>query len=153
MEISYLMRLNAASQLSHGWFHVSFVVVKSGRATDCSRVPSAFFYLSSLRHRFTLIFHRPSEVCNSANQATDISSMFNLLHPSGLLTYHQGLTLKNCTWCSLCVERFVRISEQTAVFALYTINWLVFITVVESVYSAVQTGCLYKADCVSSVKG
>jgi len=49
-----------------------------------------------------------------------------------------GLILKNSTWCSLCVERFVRISEQTAAFALYVINWLVFISVVESVYRAVR---------------
>jgi len=41
--------------------------------------------------------------------------------------------MKNSTWCSLCVECFVRISEQTATFALYVINWLDFITVVESV--------------------
>jgi hypothetical protein len=34
---------------------------------------------------------------------------------------------------------FVRISEQTATFALYSINWLVFITEVESVYSTVRT--------------
>jgi hypothetical protein len=48
---------------------------------------------------------------------------------------------------------FVRISEQTTAFALYVINWLVFITVVESVYSAVRTDSLYKADYVSSLKG
>jgi hypothetical protein len=30
-------------------------------------------------------------------------------------------------------EWFVRFSERTATFALYIINWLVFITVVESV--------------------
>ena len=53
----------------------------------------------------------------------------------------------------LCVECFVRISEQTATFALYIINWLVFITMVESVYCAVRTDCLYKADYVSSLKG
>jgi len=54
--------------------------------------------------------------------------------------------MKNSTWCSLCVECFVRISEQTAAFVLYVINWLVFITVEESVYSAVRTDSLYKAD-------
>jgi hypothetical protein len=48
---------------------------------------------------------------------------------------------------------FVRISEQTETFALYIIKWLVFITVVESVYSAVPTDSLYKADYVSSFKG
>jgi hypothetical protein len=42
----------------------------------------------------------------------------------------------------------VRISEQTAAFAVYVINWLVFITVVESVYSAVRTDSLYKANYV-----
>jgi hypothetical protein len=42
----------------------------------------------------------------------------------------------------------VRISEQTVTFDLYIINWLVFITVVESVYSAVRTDYLYKADYV-----
>ena len=43
--------------------------------------------------------------------------------------------------------------EQTATFALYIINWLVFITVLERVYSAVRTDALYKADNVSSLKG
>ena len=57
------------------------------------------------------------------------------------------------TWCSLCFECFVRISEQTTAFALYVINWLVFITVVESVYSAVRTDSLYKADYVCSLNG
>jgi hypothetical protein len=41
---------------------------------------------------------------------------------------------------------FVRISEQTATFALQNIKWLVFITEVESVYSAVRTESLYKTD-------
>ena len=45
------------------------------------------------------------------------------------------------------------ISEQTATFALYSINWLVFVTVVEGVYCAVRTDFLYKADYVSSLKG
>jgi hypothetical protein len=39
---------------------------------------------------------------------------------------------------------FVRISEQTATFALYDINRLFFITKVESVYCAVRTESLYK---------
>ena len=45
-------------------------------------------------------------------------------------------------WC------FVRISEQSATFALYIINCLVFITLLEIVYSAVRTDALYKADYV-----
>jgi hypothetical protein len=41
---------------------------------------------------------------------------------------------------------FVRISEQRATFALYNIKRLVFITQVESVYSAVRTDSLHKTD-------
>ena len=78
---------------------------------------------------------------------------FNLLKPSGYFTYHQGLTFKNSTWRSLCTECFVRISEQTATFAFYSINWLIFITEMESVCCAVRTDSLYTADYVSSLKG
>jgi hypothetical protein len=65
------------------------------------------------------------------------------------------LTFKNSTWCLLCVDCFVSISEETATFALYKyiINWLTFITVVENVYSAVRADSLYTADYVSSLKG
>ena len=75
----------------------------------------------------------------------------NLLKPRRFFTYHQVLTFKNSTRLSLCVKCFVRISEQTAIFALYIINWLVSIIVVESVYCAVRTGSLNKAVCASSL--
>jgi len=47
---------------------------------------------------------------------------------------------------------FVFIWEQTATCATYSINWLVFITEMKSVYSAVRTGSLHKAVCASSLK-
>ena len=37
-------------------------------------------------------------------------------------------------------------SKQTAIISLYSINWMVYITEMESVYSAVRTESLYKAD-------
>jgi len=46
--------------------------------------------------------------------------------------------IQNFYMVPLCIECFVQISEQTVTFALYIINWLVFITVVESVYSALR---------------
>ena len=48
---------------------------------------------------------------------------------------------------------FVFIWEQTATCATYSINWLVFITDMKSVYCAVRTGYLNKAVCASSLKG
>jgi len=47
---------------------------------------------------------------------------------------------------------FVFIWEQTAVCATYSTNWLVFITEMKSVYSAVRTVSLNKAVCASSLK-
>ena len=47
---------------------------------------------------------------------------------------------------------FVFISEQTATCATYSVNGLVFIPEMKSVYSAVRTGALNKAVCASSVK-
>jgi len=46
---------------------------------------------------------------------------------------------------------FVFIWEQTATCATYNTNWLVFITEMKSVYSAVRTGSLNKAVCASSL--
>jgi len=48
---------------------------------------------------------------------------------------------------------FVFIREQTATCATYSINWLVFITEMKSVYSAVRTGSLNKAVCASFLNG
>ena len=47
---------------------------------------------------------------------------------------------------------FVFIWEQTATCVTYSINWLVFITEMKSVYSAVRTGSLNKAVCALSLK-
>ena len=58
----------------------------------------------------------------------------------GLIPYTKQITL--------FFKSLIRFS-MTATFALYVINWLVFITVVESVYSEVRTDSLYKADYVS----
>jgi len=57
---------------------------------------------------------------------------------------------RNSAWCPLCVQCFARISEHTAAFAVYVINWFVFITMVESVYSVVRTGSLNKAVCTTA---
>jgi hypothetical protein len=70
--------------------------------------------------------------------------LINLLKPTGYVIHHQFniqqlyalLTLFMC---------FVFTWEQTATCATYIINWLVFITELKSVYSAVRTGALNTA--------
>ena len=75
---------------------------------------------------------------------------FNLLKPTSCV--HQQLKPKK--WYSAHTELmcFVFIWEQTATCTTYSINWLVFITEMKSVYSAVRTGSLNKAVCASSLK-
>jgi hypothetical protein len=67
------------------------------------------------------------------------------MHQSLLYVSHDLLVkLTNYTFCPHSVFMcFVWISEQTAIISLYSINWLVFITEMESVYCAVRTGSLY----------
>ena len=61
-----------------------------------------------------------------------------------------GLTRNNSTFRPHSVFMcFVRISEQTAIISLYSIDWLVFITETEFVYCAVRTGSLYTASLVA----
>jgi len=55
-----------------------------------------------------------------------------------------GLKIKKFYMVLALCWVFVLILEQTATFSLYIINWVAFITVVESVYSAVRTGSLNK---------
>ena len=67
-----------------------------------------------------------------------LTRVFNLLKPRGF---------------SLVFNFCLVISKHTSTFALYIINWLVFITVVECVYCSVRTDSLYTADYVSYLKG
>jgi hypothetical protein len=54
-----------------------------------------------------------------------------------------GLTFTDSTFCPHSVFMcFLRISEQTAIISLYSINWLGFITETESVYGAIRAESL-----------
>jgi hypothetical protein len=64
-----------------------------------------------------------------------------------------SLTFNNLRSAHTVFMCFVFIWEQTATCATYCLNWLVFITEMKSVYSAVGTGSLNKAVCASSLKG
>ena len=72
--------------------------------------------------------------------------LFNLLKPTGNYTYHKVYHSKILHHCLMEFICFVWISEQTANFVLRGVKKLVFITEVESVYSAVRTETLYNAD-------
>ena len=76
----------------------------------------------------------------------------NLLKPTGHVMHHQ-FNIQQLYALPTLYLCFVCIWEQTATCATYSINWLVFITEMKSVYSAVRTGSLNKAVCASSLKG
>ena len=75
-----------------------------------------------------------------------------LLNPTGYMIHQpvkHSTTVRSAHTVFMC---FVFIWEQTATCATYSINWLVFITEMKSVYSAVRAGSLNKAVRASSVK-
>ena len=79
--------------------------------------------------------------------------LFNLLKPTGHVmnqqfNIQQLYVLPTLYLCVLYLSDL-----QTATFATYSINWLVFITDMKSVYCAVRTGSLNKAVWASSLKG
>ena len=76
----------------------------------------------------------------------------NHLQPTGHVMHHQ-FNIQQLYALPTLYLCFVFIWEQTATCATYNINWLVFITEMKSVYSAVRTGSLNTAVCASSVKG
>ena len=73
------------------------------------------------RNCFLSRFYAPNSALISESTTVSKDSI-NLSKPSGYFSYQPGLTFKNSTWYKLCFEYFVRISEQTATFALYIIN-------------------------------
>ena len=90
-------------------------------------------------------FHLPATNTNKTR--------INLLKPTGYVMHHQvqhSTTVRSAHTVFMCL---VFISEQTATCATYSINRLVFVTEVKSVYSAVRTGSLNKTVCASSLKG
>jgi len=77
----------------------------------------------------------------------------NLLQPNGYVMHQQvwhWAIVRSAHTEFVC---FVCICEQTATCATYSINWLVFIAEMKSVYCAVQTASLNKAVCSSYLKG
>ena len=102
--------------------------------------------------------------CDCGNEKFGFHTMWEislLIFGNCLLTFRSlAISLRTTrfniqisTWCSLYIECCIGISEKTATFAVYIINWMVFIAVVESVYSTVRTYSLYKAEYISSLKG
>jgi len=72
------------------------------------------------------------------------------MKPTGHVMHHQFNIQKPYALPTLYLCVFVFICEQPATCATYSINLLVFITQMKSVYSAVRTGSLNKAVCASS---
>jgi len=82
-----------------------------------------------------------------------IEDYFNLLKPAGYVMHQQFNIQQLYALPTLYLCVFVFIWEQTATCATYSLKWLVFITEMKSVYSAVRTGSLNKAVCALFVKG
>jgi hypothetical protein len=73
------------------------------------------------------------------SEAASCNILYNPFKVQWALYVPPGLTFRNSTFCPHCVCMcYAWITVQTAIIFLYSINWLVFITVTESVYCAVR---------------
>jgi len=128
-----------------------------GISTQSSRFLPNFRHMAVMKRNV----HKPYHVFRKLSFCLQLwlskfASTFHyidLLKPSGFLTYHEAIYLKILHGARFALNVFLRMSEQTAAFAVYDIKGLVFITVMESVYSAVRTDSLYRGDYVSTLKG
>jgi hypothetical protein len=77
----------------------------------------------------------------------------NLLKPTGYGMHQQVEHFNNCTLCPHCIYVFgVCLRTSSDLCHLHLKNWLIFITKMKSVYSAVRTGLLNEAFCAPSFK-
>ena len=79
-------------------------------------------------------------------------SFLNVLKPTGHVMHQQFDIQQLYALPHTVFMCFVFIREQTATCATYSLNWLVFITEMKSVYCAVRTGSLNKTVWSSSLK-
>ena len=116
-----------------------------GRKQVNVSVRMAWIYFGTLPER-NLMTARVSILSKSRASLTCLRRAKDLSAPRYI---PPGSTFTNSTFRPKSVFiYFVLIWEQTATCATYSINWLVFITEMKSVYSAVRTGYLNKAVCV-----
>ena len=86
----------------------------------------------------------------SKSYISEMYKPFKAYWSRGAPTVWHSTTVRSAHTVFMC---FVFTSEQTATCFTYSINWLVFITEMKSVYSAVRTSSLNKAVWASSLKG
>ena len=111
---------------------------------------------------FCIYLWTNSDFCHLQNKLigfiTEIKSVYSAVRAWSLneavcassLKVNIATTVRSAHTVFMC---FVFIWEITVTCATYSINWLVFITEMKSVYSAVRTGSLNKAAGASSLKG
>ena len=80
-----------------------------------------------------------------------IQKLFNYFKAYWSRDAPTGLTFNNCTLCPHCIYVFCIYLRTNSDLCHLLTYWLVFITEMKSVYSAVRTGSLNKAVCASSL--
>ena len=108
--------------------------------------PTSYFFLRSILNVF------PLPTLNAELSTSLSTDSLNLLNPTGHVM-HQQFNIQQLYVLPTLYLCFVFIWEQTATCTTYSINWLVSITEMKSVYCAVRTGSLNKAVCASCLKG
>ena len=120
----------------------------AGKHVDLLALRSCPVNIHNLILLIALVFKYPVSISSWC-----VIAWLNFLKPTGYVMHQQfniSTIVSSAHTVFMC---FVFIWEQTVTCAAYSINCLVFITEMKSVYCAVRTGSLNKAVCASSLKG
>ena len=127
-------------RVSSGHSTVTATLASSAAQQDAAAIGKKWSLLSSPRigHTALHLFQRHLLHCKY------IHSFIRLLKPTGYVMNQHSTTVRSAHTVLMC---FVFVWEQTAICATDSINWLIFITEMKSVYCAVRNGSLNKAVC------
>jgi hypothetical protein len=137
------MELNQYSQYLHPVVGQFFLPTQPWLQSTCKDV----FRVVGLSFDIVLFMPVRLVLPHSRKVKTTIDYRYlNLLKPTGHVMHYQKFNIQQLYALPHTVFMcFVFIWEQTATCTTYSINWLVFITQMKRVYSAVRTRSLNKA--------
>jgi hypothetical protein len=118
--------------------HNSPIQLHSPQLTNTTALATTHQY-NCTHHNSPIQLHSP-QLTNTITVATTHLILIQISNIFVFSVFHQRHSTFYFIFQNYVISRF------KTTFALYSTNWLVFITLMESVYSAVRTDCLYKAD-------
>jgi len=157
-QVNPLDKCSTAARLLEIFYTIQFLmfVVRFPRPCSSSVRPSSILIIQLNKS------HSTQKLCSNCIKFVSLCFTFysasfsvslNLLKPTGHVMHQQFNIQQLYTTLTLYLCVLYLSENKQQIVPTYSINWLVFITEMKSVYSAVRTGSLNKAVCALSLTG